>query len=344
MLKLLVWNMEWLNDLFEAGSGTPQFRADRDKPIHSPDTTIKQRREHLAGMVRELDPDLIIVVEGPNRGEELQLLFDSFGLGTWHTDLQVTSGQQQNIGIAVRTDTQKFQTLPFELFNTNSDARFAPFLIDTDNDDVKEQYHFERRPLYVEVHPAVGAPFRILGLHLKSKGIFDAYEWSKWWDKSDANRRKILAQATHIRTRFIEPYLLDPTTAAIPLIVCGDINDGPGLDASEKRLFGSGVERLMGHVWKPQLCLGNALFDSLKPKDQDELDFASLYTSSFQDPIFNNTYQRDWIDHILYSRGPRTSWVRSGQVHRSLPDGTPVWQRYRHASDHFPLSVEIETA
>ena len=34
-----------------------------------------------------------------------------------------------------------------------------------------------------------------------------------------------------------------------PLIVCGDIDDAPGLDASEKRLFGSGVERLVGAVW-----------------------------------------------------------------------------------------------
>ena len=31
----------------------------------------------------------------------------------------------------------------------------------------------------------------------------------------------------------------------------GDINEGPGLDASEKRLYGSGIERLMGTVWTP---------------------------------------------------------------------------------------------
>lgn len=31
----------------------------------------------------------------------------------------------------------------------------------------------------------------------------------------------------------------------------GDINDGPGLNASEKRLYGSGIERLMGTIWTP---------------------------------------------------------------------------------------------
>ena len=97
----------------------------------------------------------------------------------------------------------------------------------------------------------------------------------------------------------------DPATANRPLIVCGDINDGPGLDASERRLFGSGIERLMGIIWRPQFCFGNALFDTLKPKDKEELDFSSIHTTSFKDPIFNGVYQKEWIDHILYSRSGR---------------------------------------
>jgi hypothetical protein len=38
-------------------------------------------------------------------------------------------------------------------------------------------------------------------------------------------------------------------------LVCGDINDGPGMDACEKWLFGNVVERFMVSVWKPALCL-----------------------------------------------------------------------------------------
>jgi hypothetical protein len=94
---------------------------------------------------------------------------------------------------------------------------------DTDNDDLKEQHKFDRRPLHAEIFPQVGKPFRILGLHLKSKGIFEAYEWSKWWEKADANRKKILAQATQIRVKFLDPFLADPATSGTPLIVCGDI-------------------------------------------------------------------------------------------------------------------------
>ncbi len=151
---------------------------------------------------------------------------------------------------------------------------FGGFFADIDDDGIEEQYKFERRPLYAGVNPKDGRSFRVFGLHLKSKGIFGAYEWSKWWQIADANRRKILAQATQLRLKFLDPYLAADETRGIPMVVCGDINDGPGLDASEKRLFGSGVERLMGTVWKPDSCLRNALFDALTEGEQADLDFA----------------------------------------------------------------------
>jgi endonuclease/exonuclease/phosphatase family metal-dependent hydrolase len=340
-LKMLEWNMEWMNDLFVSGNQEAQFRPDNEKPQHGGDTTIRERRDHLSGVINELAPDFVVVVEGPSLRDELQLFFSQDVAGTWEVVLQTSPGQSQNIGLAVRTDTGKFSAAPVKSWDTRQDKSFDPFLVDTDNDDVKEQHKFERRPLYVEISPQGAPAFRILGLHLKSKGIFDAYEWSKWWEMADANRKKILAQANQIRTRFLDPYLSDAQTKAIPLLVCGDINDGPGLDASEKRLFGSGIERLMGSVWRPGLCLGNALFEALKPKDQEELDFSSIYTTSFRDPIFNNVYQREWIDHILYSKSPAADWVQNAQVHRTMPDGHKIWEKYKHASDHFPVSVEI---
>ena len=342
-LKLVLWNMQWLNDLFVADSQAAQFRPDNQKTQHSPDSTVKQRRDDLSCVLRELMPDVVIIVEGPSRQEELQLFFDQIGQGTWATDLQVSPGQTQNIGVAARVDTGKFKQLTIKRWDTKADPRFDPFLIDTDNDGVEEQHHFERRPLYIEINPAQGASFRVLGLHLKSKGIFDAYEWSKWWEMADANRKRILGQAAHIHDTFINPYLIDKQTKQIPLIVCGDINDGPGLDASEKKLFGSGVERLMGNIWQPGLCLGNALFDALKPKDKESLDFSSIYTTSYSDPIFNNVCQKDWIDHILYSKPQPSNWIINAKVNEYMPDKTPIWRKYKHSSDHYPVSFEVVT-
>jgi endonuclease/exonuclease/phosphatase family metal-dependent hydrolase len=335
--------MEWLNDLFVSGNQAAKFRSDDEHSQHNRDSTVRQRRDDLAGVLKDLAPDLVVVVEGPSTQAELQLLFDTDVPGKWKVALQQTPGQSQNVGIAVRVDQGKFADPPLTHFDTNKDKAFDTFLLDTDGDGVKEQFGFERRPLYVEVHPIDGKAFRMLGLHLKSKGIFDAIEWSMWWTKADANRRKILAEAAHIRDGFLDGYLTQPATSHVPLVVCGDINDGPGMDASEKRLFGSGVERLMGSVWKPELCLGNALFDALSPRDKEELDFHTINTTSFADPIFNGVYQREWIDHVMYTRTDGGFTVSGGRVNWKMPDGRPIWEKYRHASDHAPVSVSITT-
>ena len=342
-LKLVLWNMEWLDDLFKPTKKNEpaQFRPDDEEAPHSFKVTVKQRRDDLSGVLRELMPDVVIIVEGPSRPEELQMFFDSMGEGTWITSLQVSAGQTQNIGIAVRVDTNKFNDPPFQFWDTEKNHLFDPFHMDTDGDNIEEQHHFERRPLYVEISPVQGKPFRVLGLHLKSKGIFGAYEWSKWWQMADSNRKKILAQAAYIHDMFIEPYLTDKKTKQIPLIVCGDINDGPGLDASERRLFGSGIERLMGSIWQPELCLGNSLFDSMKPKEKKDLNF-SIYTTSYRDPIFNNVYQQEWIDHLLYSRSSQ-NWVQSAKVNLKMPDGKEIWKKYKNASDHYPVSCQVVT-
>jgi endonuclease/exonuclease/phosphatase family metal-dependent hydrolase len=97
----------------------------------------------------------------------------------------------------------------------------------------------------------------------------------------------------------------------------------------------------VGTVWRPELCLRNALFDSLKDKEQAELDFDAIATTSFQDPIFNNTWHREWIDHVLYTESPDETWVVNAEVHERMPDGTPIWKRYKYASDHFPVSAAV---
>jgi endonuclease/exonuclease/phosphatase family metal-dependent hydrolase len=343
-LRFALWNVEWMNDLFAADSGPAAFRPDSAQSEHT-GATIRQRRDDLAGVINDMAPDIMVLVEGPSRGEELQMFFDTDVEGTWQTVLQPSKGQTQNIGLAVRTDLGRFKNPPLQQFDTSPMEAFGAFLADTDDDGIEENYKFERRPVYAEIIPAVGQPFRILGLHLKSKGIFTAYEWSKWWSVADANRRKLLAQVSQIRQRFLDAYLAAPASERAPLIVCGDINDGPGLDASEKRLYGSAVERLMGNVWHPELCLRNALFESLSKRDQERLNFEKIVTTSFKDPIFNNVWQREWIDHILYSEThAATPWVKNARVCTKLSDGSFIWEKHKHASDHSPVMVDVVTA
>jgi hypothetical protein len=92
-LKLVVWNMEWLNDLFVADNGPAAFKADGafSPNFHLDDVTVASRRQDLVGVLNELAPDIVVVVEGPNRPAELQLFFDQPELaGDWQATVQQT--------------------------------------------------------------------------------------------------------------------------------------------------------------------------------------------------------------------------------------------------------------
>lgn len=354
-MKLAVWNMEWLNDLVDSSAGAlkPNDRNVRGPrpPWKNEGPTVAERITLLREGLADLDPDILLIVEGPDRTEDMEILMAAISDAEWVIHIQrsrfpsAPDNTRQNtstqcVGIALRTDRQKFADTPMTTTDVEDPAAglihlaTEPFFLDHGADKVPEWFRYERRPLWVTVHPAQGSDFNIMGLHLKSKGIFAAYEWSRWWQLADANRMRLLAQCRHIREAFLDVYLSDPT--ALPLIVAGDINDGPGFDTSEMRLNASGVETLMGSVWKPDLCLGNALFDALDDRDRARLNFSEVTTTRFADPIFNDTYHRVMIDHILYSRNT-PGWVAPGEVPRKTAAGTEYWK----ISDHFPVVAEI---
>ncbi len=341
-IRFGVWNIEWMNSLFEGDP--PQFKADNSE-VRGPrkNNTVAERLRDITGVINELDLQVLVVVEGPNRPEELQLFFSRNEMqGDWKCKVQSTGAQ--SIGIAVRTDTGLFEDPPLTQFNSSlADSApllkevTDPFLMDTDRDGLPEQHKYERRPLYVEMNVHNGTKFRIMGVHLKSKGIFNALEWSAWWAKAEGNRKKLLAQCYQLRYKFLDAYLTNPETKDIPLIVCGDINDGPGFDASEMKLQVSGVETLMGSIWKPHLTLGNVIYDNMDKKDKAALDFSDIYSASFPDPIIDHTYQRVWIDHILYSHNLQ-DWASDGKIWQRMPDDSYIYKKYPTASDHFPVT------
>jgi endonuclease/exonuclease/phosphatase family metal-dependent hydrolase len=348
-IRLGVWNIEWMNDLFTTDDGQVAFKSN-NTTVRGPRSgnTVRQRIDDIAGVINDLGFDALVVVEGPNRVEELQHFFDNSPVqGAWSCVVQRSPRQSQCVGMAVRIDTGLWSNNPVVQFDALDTASGAinrasdPFDYDSDDDGLVERHKFERRPLYAELTMADNARFRVVGLHLKSKGIFDAVEWSKWWRRADANRMRLLAQCRRFRDVFVEPYLSDPATQGRPLIICGDINDGPGFDTSEAKLHASGIETLMGDIWRPDFALGNALFDTLTADDQVTRDFDGLATTRFKDPIFDNIYHNAWIDHMLYTRNAPGGWVSGGAIHRNMPNGQPIWRAYPTASDHYPVSATV---
>ena len=139
-LTLAVWNMEWMNDLFGPNTEPPAFRADDHAPTHHKSSTVRQRRDDLSGVLDELAPDIVVVVEGPNRTGELELFFDQDVDGDWAVEVQPSKGQSQCVGIAVRVDQGKFDDPPFSYHDTNNIAAFDPFLVDTDGVAIDEHH------------------------------------------------------------------------------------------------------------------------------------------------------------------------------------------------------------
>ncbi len=340
-----VWNIEWMNSLFEGDP--PQFKPG-ETTIRGPkrNNTVDERVSDISGVINEMDLDVLVIVEGPNRVDELHLFFDRDEVdGDWVCAVQQSGAQ--SVGLAVRVDTQKFSDPPLTQFDASLadtapllKSATDPFPMDTDRDGLDELHKYERRPLYAQLNLQDGTAFRVLGVHLKSKGIFNALEWAAWWAKAEGNRKKLLAQCFQLRNRFLDGYLTDDQTREIPLLICGDINDGPGFDASEMKLQASGVETLMGSIWKPDLTLGNAIYDALAEEDQEELNFEEIYTASFKDPIIDGSYMRVWIDHILYTRN-QSGWVQNGKIWKEMAGEERIYRKYPAASDHFPVTCQV---
>ncbi|MBM9593113.1 hypothetical protein [Roseitranquillus sediminis] len=352
--------MHWLQDLFaRAADGTPVLKPG-DMRVRGPSPrgrndlpTVSERLDLIARGLSDLDPDVIVVMEGPSDTEKLQLLMNTVSGGVWECHVQrsrfpsspggPTLDSSQCVGIAVRTDTGRLATVPLVPFEVESPAigdlheATEPFFLDFGREQITEWFRFERRPLYVEVRPNVGAPIRLLGLHLKSKGIFGAIEWSRWWQIAEAHRARLLALCRHLRRRFIDMYLAHAATRDIPLIVCGGINEGPGFGLAEMQLRNSGVQEMMGSIWRPDLILGNALFDALQGDSAPT--FEDLWTVEFPDPIFEETRHRVWTDHLLYSRNVRSDWISDARILRSTCQGTP----FSEISDHCPVRALIDT-
>ena len=295
----------------------------------------------ISGVINEINPEVIIIAEGPNKTEELQTFFDEYITGTWKTFIQPSEESSQCMGVAIRIDTYKFEPNN-EIIFLESQTISALTTYDSQNPDngIIEKYKFERFPVYVEIRLLGNKKIRILGIHLNGKGVFSPFDWSKWLTIADINRKIILAQCSQIRQNFADEYLTNVKTKDIPLIICGNINDGPGMNFDEKKLFGSGIERLMGNVWKPKLALGNAIYDAMNKRDKGELNFEKIFTASFKDPLFNGVQQKVWSGHILYSHID-LKWVNSAKIHHKMSDGKAINKKYRYSSNHVPISVQI---
>ncbi|MDJ0884068.1 MAG: hypothetical protein QNJ48_07895 [Desulfobacterales bacterium] len=336
-LNIAVYNMEWMGKLFDKNGSLKT------------DAKSLQRAGDLAEVVKKIDPDILGIVEGPDTtksasktaSKQIKAWANHFGLAAEYKAVHgFPSRGTQELCALYKSSKVTLAHKPTKAQNKNPFNQ--PFLIDTNEELIKESYAHYRPPLELSVKSAAGGDelARIIVAHAKSKGIFDRVDFARYEQLSERNRRKLFAECASIRER-CDQWLKDKPERHV--IVMGDINDGFGKDYYEQRFNRSAVEILLGDVWHPELILKSVIKDKPKVGKYGWTPSTSRYTDKLTDDKLNVL-----IDHILVSQGvavvDTTIWnpYLDQETEEKTEAVNAIKDVLKRAADHYPLSAMLE--
>ncbi len=331
-MRLATYNVEWFDALF-ADDGT--LLADGGWSARHDVTRISQI-EALGQVFTAMQADAVLIVEAPDTNRRrstsraLGNFAEAFGLRTCEVVTGFANDTQQELALLYDPDVLTALHDPRDSGAPRFDTEFH---IDLDIDADEDRVVFSKPPLELMVETARGTRLRLIGAHLKSKAPHGASGRDEIMRLSIANRRKQLAQAIWLRHR-IEAHLDEGTH----VIVAGDLNDGPGLDAYEDLFGRSSVEIVLGEG-------ETALFDphasrALQRRLGAQPTTARFFLSS------EERFLQALLDYIMISPGLRAHAPRWRIWH---PFDDPACWRDEDlrnalltASDHFPVTLDID--
>lgn len=335
-MRLVSYNIEWFDSLFD-NKGRPLID-DEIGGRHR--ITRGDQLEALGHVFRTLNADAVMVIEAPDTSRRrsttraLANFAAAAGLRTRDVVTGFVNDTQQEIALLFDPDVLRVRHDPR---NSTAAPRFdAELEIDLDIDARADRVTFSKPPLELAVETLSGQRLRIIGAHLKSKAPHGARGHDAIMKLAIANRRKQLAQAVWLRRR-IEAHL----TEGEDVILMGDLNDGPGLDAYEGLFGRSSVEILLGN--------GNGadrlLYDPHASEALQSRLGAQPTTARFY--IYDEKrYLQALLDYIMISPALRERAPRWRIWHPF--DDAECWQdealrgALLVASDHFPVTLDID--
>jgi len=243
-MRIATYNVEWFANLFDKRG---ELLLD-DGWSGRHDVTRSAQIEALAKVFTAMDADAVMVIEAPDDNTRrsstiaLESFAQAFGLRARKAIIGFSNHTQQEIALLYDPDVITVAHDPQGGTATHQGIpRFdGAYEIDLDVDAHPDMVRFSKPPLELAVRHGEFA-FRMIGVHVKSKAPHGARTQAEAMRLSIANRRKQLAQCIWLRAR-VRAHLV----AGDPLIVLGDLNDGPGLDEYEKLFGRSSVEIVMG--------------------------------------------------------------------------------------------------
>ncbi len=340
-MRIATYNVEWFaslfddnNELFDDGGWSARHNITR-----------AQQTKALGAVFRAMDADAIMIIEAPDQSRRngtvasLESFAAHFGLRTDTAVMGFANHTQQEIALLYDPDVLTVTHAPGGTPTGPEGAKGAPrfdglLRIDLDIDAQEDLVVFSKPPLELSVTTPGGFAFHMIGAHLKSKAPHGAKNQADVLRMGISNRRKQLAQAIWLRGRIDERLAEN-----MPLMVLGDLNDGPGLDTFEDLFGRSSVEIVMGHRGE------NALFDPHAARALGQRLGVMPTTSRFW-ITQENRYLQALLDYIMVS----SEFIRRGarwRIWHPLDDprcwGDPdLRDALVTASDHFPVTIEFE--
>ncbi|MEO1004154.1 MAG: endonuclease/exonuclease/phosphatase family protein [Cyanobacteria bacterium J06638_7] len=333
-MKIANWNIEWMNKWFSSDGQDPTWRDSSDIPGV---TDINDLARRVAAVIKTMDPDILMIQEGPSRSQELKLFVDRYLDGDYTILGPSGKGQQKLYALVKRDGEVQSAKLAYSTGEIDLEETWS---VDIDGVIAQgrftlEEYEFTRVPLMIDVSDGTRV-VRIINIHLKSKYL---HQGKRLWANTVTRpafivdavrvRRRISAEAMRIH-HFIHELLSADEGRSV--ILCGDFNDGPGTDFFELHyLTHNLVAAASGNPFQPQTMLRHGFVDRMAKEEN--------YTAVFNDYIDNISSRKVLLDHILVS--PGLFWDLSDGLidHTAYAAGTDPakpGEREKHASDHIP--------
>ncbi|GAA6182324.1 MULTISPECIES: endonuclease/exonuclease/phosphatase family protein [unclassified Shimia] len=340
-MRIATYNVEWFSSLFDDNN-----RLVMDGGWSGRQNVTRAAQIEALGVVfTALDADAVMVVEAPDQGRKrdtvkaLEHFAAAFKLRAHRAVMGFANSTQQEIALLYDPDALSPVHDPrgqeIGASGMTGAPRFDGVLrIDLDVDATEDKVVFSKPPLELAVRTAAGRNLRMIGAHLKSKAPHGARTHDEVMRISIANRRKQLAQAIWLRRR-----IEDDLERGDDVILMGDLNDGPGLDAFEDLFGRSSVEILLGTSG------GAAMFD---PHAQMALRhrLAAQPTTARFHIEREGRYLNALLDYVMISEGLQAADPRWRIWHpfedQTCWDVQDLREALLTASDHFPVVLDIE--
>ncbi|WP_245585979.1 endonuclease/exonuclease/phosphatase family protein [Paenibacillus pinihumi] len=202
-IRISSFNIEWMNDWFTHDAEPAAFRPNFTKEGHTSNTDETARR--AANTIRDIDPDILAVQEGPSRPEEMALFIQQYlsrNGGPIYQFFLSDSGREQKTAILYKPEAVSFIKLAS---HSDITSLIDEWLTDVDGDEHLEAYQFTRLPLVINAQIG-GDSLQLIVLHTKSSFVNRGKEM--WEDpvtrqnyihEALRNRRRNSAEAMRVR-------------------------------------------------------------------------------------------------------------------------------------------------